>query len=57
MIIEPQFEEAGIFSEGLAAIEINGKWGYIDKSGKLVIEPQFTDAWNFSEGLAPVKVR
>lgn len=30
------------------------KWGYIDKSGKLVIDYQFSDADVFSEGMAAV---
>ncbi|EOA6136260.1 WG repeat-containing protein, partial [Campylobacter coli] len=33
----------GNFSEGLAGVELNGKWGFIDKSGKIVIEPKFDD--------------
>jgi len=31
------------------------KYGFIDKSGKVVIEPQFDGASNFSEGFARVK--
>ena len=30
------------------------RFGYIDKTGKLVIPAQFDDADNFSEGLAGV---
>jgi hypothetical protein len=45
-------------NEGLAAVYIGkpfeGKWGYIDKSGKMVIEPQFENALFFSGGLAHV---
>lgn len=40
------------FSEGLACIKVNDKYGYIDKTGKFVIEPQFDFAQNFSDGLA-----
>jgi hypothetical protein len=35
------------FSEGLAAVKVNGKWGIIDKKGKMVIPPQFIDAYWF----------
>jgi hypothetical protein len=42
----------GSFSEGLAAVEINGLWGYIDKTGKLVIPATFRQASSFHEGLA-----
>ena len=34
----------------------NGKWGYIDKSGKVVVNAQFEQAMPFSEGLAMVMV-
>jgi len=59
LVIPPQFDSAGPFSEGLAAVETggkeSGKWGYIDKSGNLAIAPQFDRAEAFSEGLAAVR--
>ena len=54
MVIPPQFDEAVKFSEGLAAVFIECRWGYIDKTGALVIKPQFKFASEFSEGLAAV---
>ena len=34
---------------------LGGKYGFIDRTGKMVINPQFEIAWNFSkEGLAMV---
>lgn len=44
----------GIFSEGLASFEKNGKYGYVDTKGRIVIEPQYDYAYDFSEGLAMV---
>ena len=51
------------FSEDLAAFQrdfksnmTGGKWGYIDKTGKIVIEARFDYAEPFSEGLATVRV-
>jgi len=38
----------------LFAVKKDGKWGYIDKAGKVVIPFRYTLAGNFSEGLAPV---
>lgn len=37
-------------------ILVDGKYGYIDRTGKVVIKPQFDTAENFSCGLALVKV-
>lgn len=52
----PQLSSAEGFSEGLAAVRIGNKWGYISKSG-IAIEPQFSGAESFSEGLAAVTLR
>ena len=43
------------FSEGLAAVKM-GRWGFVDKTGKVVINPQFDDAGSFSDGLAVIKL-
>jgi hypothetical protein len=54
MVIEPQFDYAEWFSEGLAAAKYEGQFGYIDKTGQFVIKPQFSSAYVFSGGLAVV---
>ena len=53
-IIAPQFELAGDFTEGFAAVGDEDKMGYIDINGNWVIEKIYDDAGEFSEGLAPV---
>lgn len=55
VIIPPQFEEALGFSEGLAAIKIDQRWGYVNIRGDVVIKPIYVEARNFHEGLAAVK--
>src|SRR2546427_5605734 len=42
-------------SEGLAALSIDGKNGYVDTTGTVVIAPQFETAEAFAGGVARVK--
>lgn len=57
-----KFVDARHFTEGLAPVCIDEstnnerKWGYIDKTGKMVIAPQFHNACCFSGGLAKVEI-
>lgn len=39
MVVQPQFQDAGKFEEGLAPVKVNGRWGYINKDGKYVWNP------------------
>jgi hypothetical protein len=41
---------------GLYPINVNGKYGFMDRSGKTVITPQFDGTGGFSEGLASVQI-
>lgn len=71
MVINPMFESAEAFSEGLAGVCVghacyysrpsdkpkeDGKWGFIDKTGAIVIPPQFKHVNVFHEGLAAVSI-
>lgn len=56
VVIEPQFERAGPFCGGRAAVRVDGRWGYIGPDGKVAIDPKYLDAHPFSEGCAAVKV-
>lgn len=56
LIIQPVFAHVWEFSEGLAAVTFDGKkWGFIDKSGKLIIEAKIDRSCGkvlkFSDGL------
>jgi hypothetical protein len=55
-LIPYQFERAFEFSEGLAAVRIEGSFGFIDLNGNVVIEPEFDLAGEFYLGLAEVLV-
>ncbi|KAF0249676.1 MAG: KWG repeat protein [bacterium] len=46
----------GLYSEDLAPMLVDGKYGFIDKKGKVVIDFQFDFARSFSDGLALVKL-
>jgi len=56
LIINPGFEEAYVFHEGLAAVKFEKKYGYINTKGEVIIKPTFEGAGIFSEGLAGVKL-
>jgi hypothetical protein len=50
-----RFQGARDFSEGLAAVEKDGKWGFIDPDGRLRVHPTFEAAGSYNGGLAPAK--
>lgn len=52
-----RYDQIDAFSEGLAAVHRDGKWGYINLKGEEVITCQFSDTYKvgqFAEGLACV---
>ncbi len=65
LVIERKFDAARPFSGGLAAVRVEGKWGFIDHTGSYKIKPQFEkpstldypgdDPIDFSDGLAAVE--
>jgi hypothetical protein len=55
VIVSLIYEYAICFSEGLASVRLNGKFGYVDNKNKVVIGIQFDDARSFSKGVAKVK--
>jgi hypothetical protein len=42
------------FHEGLAAVCIKDKWGFIDKKGKINIQPQFEEVSDFKNGYSVI---
>lgn len=55
LVVKPIYEHAWIFSDGLAAVEVNGKVKFIDTTGQVVIERGFAydvsdDGYVFHEG-------
>ena len=56
VIIEPRFFSVDYFSEGLAAFNTGGKWGYIDKTGKEVFPAVYDKAFPFENREAKVQI-
>ena len=61
-----EFQHAGEFNEGLAPVQVDGYWGFINRSGEVMIRPQFrptpyfdfdqylSESQGFHQGLAAV---
>jgi hypothetical protein len=47
-------DEAHLFSDGLAAVRKNGKYGFINENNKLVIDCEYDAVLDFTEGLCGV---
>ena len=56
--VEPEdiFQWFYRFNNGFARVQLNGKYNFIDKNGKLLSNTWFDNASNFSEGFARVEL-
>lgn len=54
IIVQPLYEYAGSFMNGMATVYNGGKYGFINASGKLAVPLEYDQANVFSEGLAAV---
>ena len=54
VVIEAKYDEVSQFSEGLAAVRVGDKWGYIDDTGKEFLAPSLAWAGDFKDGVAYV---
>jgi hypothetical protein len=46
-----------VFSDGLAAVQVDGKYGYINQKGEKIIPPIYEIAFYFKEGFAYVSYK
>lgn len=53
--IQPTFQHASLFHEGVAVVRESNRWKYIDTSGEVAIEGNFSSIGNFSQGKAAVR--
>jgi len=54
-VIQPRFDDAGYFFNGLARVKVGKLWGFTNEAGKIVIPLQFEAVGDFREALAPVR--
>lgn len=53
---ELKYSDVDVVTEdGVIAVAKDGKWGFVNTSGKVILEPTYEDAHSFSNGLAAVK--
>jgi hypothetical protein len=58
IVIPPRFDNAEDFFEGVARVNINGQWAFIDENGSVLFRlPNYTLAWSFDDGLAMVEIK
>lgn len=50
------FNEVRNYSGGFAAVKLNEKWGYINKSGDFLVKPKFDYAGDFTNEVARVSI-
>ena len=51
-----KYDSVKPFYEGLAEVQLNGQWGFINTEGEEVAPPKYDSVGNFSKGLAVVKL-
>lgn len=54
IVVEPQFEAAGLLRLGRARVCLNGRYGYVNRFGNIAIEPQYESAGEFGDHSAKV---
>lgn len=55
VIVQPIYEQAKDFSEGLGTVKKMGWWGYVNKFGQSIIPFEFDETRTHHEGLAAVR--
>lgn len=50
------YDEIQAFSNGVSAVKVGSKWGFINQKNEMVVKPQFDEVRDYSEGLAAVRL-
>lgn len=56
ILVNPVYDFAWNFKEGIAPVKRNGKYGFVSEAGVEVVPPSFEYAGFFSDGLCVVKL-
>mgnify|MGYP002585005645 CR=1 FL=1 len=57
VVIPAKYDYAENFSEGMACVKLNGKYGFVNKLGQEIVPLKYDFvAWEFNEGMAGVKL-
>lgn len=56
-VINPTFQQANDFHEGMAAVAQAGMWGIIDKNGNIIVKLELTSIDDMSEGMMGYTMR
>jgi len=49
--LKPEYDAISNYSEGIATVAKNGKWGYVSDKGTEILAPEYDVAYPFSEGM------
>ena len=55
-VLSRQYDRVDDFHDGLAEVELNGKYGFINTEGDEVTPLKYDSVWEFQEGFYPVKL-
>ena len=55
-MIPCEYDDFRDFSEGFAAVELDGKWGFVNENGEEVGPCEYDEVGDFSEGFAAVEL-
>ena len=50
------YEAIEEFVNGISAVRVAGKWGFINQKNEMVVKPQFDEVRDYSEGFAAVRI-
>lgn len=56
LLIPPKYDSIENMCNGIAAVELNGKWGYVNLRGEEIVPFEYDEADIFTEGFAGVRL-